>query len=301
MPNYVFPDQETRRIADAVRRVEADPRDLTRRFRKWGPVPIEITRFEMTEALNLPQNGPGVSWAHRLRWSRDDSHVGWDYDTFLGIPGEEWYGDYTGGFAPDNHVEKIILVDGLRKHSKMLTRTSGTEGDVGAYGIAWKPQDGPVLTDWDHSGYYDLPPVGKNFAVWEVLSMQTPGDFWGRLDLPLDRDDAAVDVTAFRMWGTGHYTLFGYDVFGPLHGTTIEVYNPKGSWDGSSFEGYQFAGHAGDVVYCRWHMRENRYVIMAVEPNDRGWLTQTVVTSVNFAEQTTTTVDMKYPPWAPPV
>jgi hypothetical protein len=128
------------RIADAVRAHERQATDLRRHDNPPHLVPIEFCIFEMLDALVLPQNGPGVARANKLRWDPDASHAGMQYDTFLGISQGNWSGDLTDVFRPDDPdetKEEIILLDHTRRHSKMAT----ADGDVGAYGIAWKPHE----------------------------------------------------------------------------------------------------------------------------------------------------------------
>jgi len=301
-----FTDRSTRRIADVVRTVERMPTDLTREPAEVRVVPFEICRFEMTEALTVPQNGPGTGRAWKLRWSPTETHVGLNYDTLNswtpgaildatgGIsyyetwPATDWRGDYTSDFGDSEvgyHEEPITVVDFLRRHSKPAT----PDGVVGAYGIAWNPHDGPI----------DLPNVGSR-PVWEILAMQTPDDFYGRLEGNLDTSDASEYVTVFRPDGTtGHQTVGpgGYDYF--LAGDSQLVWNPPADWNSgtSSFDGYLFAGETGDVVRCSWNMRESKYYITQIEPNKRGWTGQTVVTDVGPPVVTKT---IWSPPYAPP-
>ncbi len=263
-----FTDRSQRRISDSVRYTEAEQRNLAGPGRPPALVPHDICRFEMVAALSLPQNGPGTSVAYKLRWEPTQTHVGMSYDTLArigslptdsnfdrnAIPAEQWSGDYSGGYPPDDHLERILLLDGLRNHSKMLT-----EGDdVGAYGVAWKPHDSLARR---------LYATGEPF--WEILTMQTPGRFVGHLQSALTVDTASVTARAFRQDGTsataGHVTLDGYDPFGPgwiaKNGNVdITVYNPPGI-----ATQYVFKGDNGGVVWCAWNMRLGQYYIYQAE------------------------------------
>ena len=231
-------------------------------------VPFEICRFEMQAELAVTQNGPGTSVGFKLRWEPTKSHVGMEYDTLCTAtaPGQpqhgtnrypidatKWTGDVSTVYGEDNHVQKILLLDSMRNHSKMMT-----EGDdVGAYGIAWKPHDGLVRRSDDDP----LP-------FWDILSMQTPGRFTGRLNAELATSESSVAVTAFRTGGgTGHITWDGYDPFGPgwsdaNDGMIITVYNVPAS------SGYIYQGAIGATAYCQWNMRESKYYIYQMECPD---------------------------------
>ena len=262
-----FSDRAAPRIANSVRYTEQEQRD-TRGPPRWIlPVPHEICRFEMTAALSLPQNGPGTSWAYKSRWKPDSSHEGLDYDTFTtkndyAVPATKWQGDYEGLGSG----EKIIVLDHLRTHSKMATEGE----DVGAYGLAWKPHDSRALfTGAQPTGDPEGPKT--DYPFWEILYMQTPGDFVGHVQSALTTSTASVVVRAFRQDGTtattGHVTFDGYDVFGPgwIAGTgggnvDITVYNQPGA-----VTSYLFEADDGGVVYCKWNMRLSKYYIYQAE------------------------------------
>ncbi len=170
-----------------------------------------------------------------------------------------------GAYADDPLARTITVHDFSQRFSKMATAT----GDAGALGWArWMP---------DHQ-------------AWEILDMQVPGDFFGALSSDLAQQDAAQTVEVVQ--GTG--VLGGYNVFGENFGNQITAYNPEG---GGSFAGYWFAGNEGDRVFCRWDVRNAKYWIVAVEPNNKDYQTLSVVTSVDFVNQTVTTKQIELPPW----
>lgn len=264
-----FSDRAADRIAVTVRDSEQRRRDTGGPPRLHLPVPHEICRFEMGAALSVPQNGPGVSWAHKLRWKNDSSHVGWDYGEFTSkwgytVPAETWMGDYE---VLEN-LERIVVVDFMRNHSKMATAGD----DVGAYGLAWKPHDSiaqftEAQATGDPSGHKRAEPF------WEILWMQTPGDFVGHVQSALTTSTASVRARAFRQDGTtattGHVTFGGYDVFGPEWiddtdkgngNVDIDVYNQPGA-----VTQYLFEADSGGVVYCKWNMRLSKYYIYQAE------------------------------------
>jgi len=194
---------------------------------RWWIIPPRrgMVRFEMTEVLALPQSGSGSANAYLLDW--------------------------VAGDPLDNltaREDTILVVDGMRMFSKMATESP----DVGAYGIAWTPDD-PML-DSPYS------------ATWEILTMQTPGMFTGSLDSALTTSTSSVVVTAFRTdKAAGHITHEGYDPFGAgwsdaNGGLKITVYNPPGGG-----VPYIFEGDSGGTVLCRWNMRESRYYIIQAE------------------------------------
>jgi hypothetical protein len=162
----------------------------------------------------------------------------------------------------------VTVHDATGRFSKMAT----TEGDRGALGWA---QFMP-----DH-------------AAWEILDMQVPGDFWGALAGDLSRSDASADVEVVAQTGV----LGGYNVFGIHHGNTITAYNPAG---GGNSADYWHAGREGDRVFCRWDVRNAKYWMLLVEPNDHEYQTLDVVTDVDFVTQTVTTRQIELPPWAVP-
>jgi len=173
---------------------------------------------------------------------------------------------FDQGTCADDPLGRTITVhDFSQRFSKMATAA----GDAGALGWArWMP---------DHQ-------------AWEILDMQVPGDFFGALKQDLTQQDAAQTVQVVP--GTG--VLNGYNVFGENFGNEIIACNPEG---GGNFAAYWFAGHAGDRVFCRWDVRNAKYWILAVEPNNKDYQALDVVTGVDFAGQTVTTRQIELPPW----
>jgi len=171
----------------------------------------------------------------------------------------------------------------LRMHSKMATGGD----DVGAYGLAWKPQtDGPIKVVRGRQGQPIDPysPPDEQYPVWFIANMQTPGPFFGVLTADLTRADRGVLVRAIDIKRAisnplhplplGHRTLSGYDVFGPGFGDVIAAKNPPVDEAGTS---YWFEGKQDQVAFCVWHARANDYVIVMMEP-----IEETVVTGVSF-------------------
>ena len=138
-------------------------------------------------------------------------------------------------------------------------------GDVGAYGIAWWPHDKPV------GNHLSLGSEYSGDAAWEILTMQNPGPFFGTVNSTAHpsgwtSSDSTITVDAFDAdGGGGHIPLSGYDVFGPNHGSEIDVTNILG-----------YGGEADETVFCMWNIRDNTYYIIAKEPVE-----QTVVTGLS--------------------
>ena len=196
-----------------------------------------IIRFEMPGELLLPQTGYAMGEAVIL-------HA-------VGGSGTPYLSE-IGGEGP------IKLVDSMRMHSKMAT-----EGDdVGAYGLAWIADDPPVKPPYE--------------ALWEIITMQTPGPFYGILQTPLSRKagggESTATVEVFDVKGGGHRTLWGYDVFGPgwsaaYGGPYITVYNPPRENSETTTPPdnpglFWFDAKIGTCVFCMWHMRDNRYYVV---------------------------------------
>jgi hypothetical protein len=128
----------------------------------------------------------------------------------------------------------------------------------------------------------------EDYNEWEIISMQTPGDFWGERTQDLPRSAGGICVNEVGdVFG-------GYDVFQANHGNHILVANPAG---GGNFASYWFAGKSGDRVLCPWNMRTGRYFIVAIEPNDADYQTLDVVTEVDFGSQTVTKKAIELAPW----
>lgn len=169
-------------------------------------------------------------------------------------------------------AQSIVVYDGQSQFSKMPT----VSGDAGALGIA------QFMPDRNR---------------WEIVAMQTPGDFWGTLEDTLRRGDAARLVRALEGGVLG-----GYSVFGSNHGPTLNAYNPSCRSTGPD---YWFSGRAGDRVFCRWDIRQAQYWILAVEPNDQDWQPWDLVVrtslSIDFNAHTFDhhfyTRQIKLPPW----
>jgi len=156
-----------------------------------------------------------------------------------------WDGDVSR-YDDDPWLE-FTAYDFQHRFSKMATPGD----DEGAMGFAIKPHDKPD---------------------WEILTMETPADFFGTLNAPLTQEMASVSVAAVTV--LGHYNVFGND-----HGLNITAFNPVG---GGNFASYWHAGFSGDAVFCRWDMTNSKYWILAVEPNNKDFQNQTVVTDVTF-------------------
>lgn len=151
-------------------------------------------------------------------------------------------------------TSETTVTDSMRMHTKMATEGS----DVGAYGLAWVP-DVPLKGD-------------PHNTTWEILTMQTPGNFMGRLQTELTTGIGTVEVEAFRPSGSGHITFDGYDPFGDgwiaaNGGRLITVYNPPAQWDsvGETFDAFMHEGDQYGVVFCKWFARLARYYIYHVE------------------------------------
>lgn len=192
-----------------------------------------IARFEMSPALPLPQSGSGYADVYFLYWVR---------------------GDALDNLTPLEDSRPIRVVDSMRMHSKMATESP----DVGAYGLARVPPDAMVDDPYQ--------------AVWEIITMQTPGIFTGRVQSELTKNTASIIARAFRTdEAAGHITHEGYDPFGAGWAAAnggeldITVYNPPAVWNGSSFDEYLFESPDDGVVWCRWDMRESRYYIFQAE------------------------------------
>jgi hypothetical protein len=178
-----------------------------------------------------------------------------------------WYDDESTRVDGD----PITVYDMQEKYSKMPTAS----GDVGALGIAqWMPD--------------------RN--RWEIVDMQTPGDFWGTLDGDLHLWDGSQTVTV-----KDDGVLGGYDVFQTSFGDSLVAYNT--SMD--ELGGRMFSGREGNNVLCRWSIKQALYYIAAVHPSDLDWQTLDVVTrtslSINFSAQSFVhrhyTRQIKLPPW----
>ncbi|MFZ5828746.1 MAG: hypothetical protein ACOY3P_01595 [Planctomycetota bacterium] len=173
-------------------------------------------------------------------------------------------------------AQTIVVYDVMQRHSKMAT----SEGDEGAIGIARFMPDR---------------------ARWEIVSMQTPGDFWGELRQPLSTSAPSVSVRVLTEGGYP-WVLGGYNPFGPNHGEEITAFNPLSDTSGTK---RWHAGRVGDVCYCRWDMRRSFYWIVAITPNDANWQTLGVVTRTTLSIDFYTkqywhryyTRQIKLPPW----
>jgi len=246
-----FKPRSIERISDAVRYVERRLRNERHRRGRWqGHDWRPIRRFEMTDALALPQSGAGHAGVYTLAWDPDESN---------------WAGQDDRQFR---------VVDAMRAHSKMATASDELGGDVGAYGIAWLPDDPPRRGDEIlHGAYVPVPSSQGYDTPWEILWMQTPGDFLGQIG-PYDALDSvsgdSAEVTAFDVEGSGHRTFGGYDPFGDAWvrahgGAVITVYNlPRYNVEGVGSSKYWFNAGPGDIVYCQWHMREAKYYVTGV-------------------------------------
>lgn len=182
-----------------------------------------------------------------------------------------WYDDE--GTRVDG--EGITVYDANEKYSKMAT----TSGDTGALGIAqWMPDK----------------------SRWEIVDMQTPGDFWGTLEGDMHKWDGSMPV---RVWTSLTDDVIGvtsgYNVFQANHGLTITVHNVMPEEYGG------MSGREDGSVFCKWNTKWARYEFAFVEPSDLDWPMLDVVTrtslSINFNAQTFQhrhfTRRIKLPPW----
>jgi len=142
----------------------------------------------------------------------------------------------------------VIVHDYQGRFSKMATES----GDVGALG--WMK----YLPDRD---------------AWEILTMATPGDFWGTLDADLSQTTEYATVTMQAM--LDGYNVFGYYWTLANGGAKITAYNPVG---GGNFASYWWAGKAGDRVFCHWDIENAKYWILLVEPNNQDYQSLTITT-----------------------
>lgn len=235
---------------------------------KWCLVqlnaPSMFRRFEMTAALDLPQTGFGSAWVRELDWAA----FGEGLTTISAEDkGYDWVPSYIDGGETRYRLNEFVVSDTQRKHSKMVT----PEGVVGAYGIAWWPHDKPR----DESQFHEdvaIPPCDR---CWEILTMQTPGPFYGLAQTSFTQASATVPVKAVHIMDTaGHITTGGYDPFLPGTYDELNVYNPPAAaaFDGTPEGGpYWFAGGSAtpadsQILYCEWNMRQSRYEIRAIEP-----------------------------------
>jgi hypothetical protein len=238
-----FSPRSMGRISDATRWVERRLRNDPEYDGRWiTKQRRQIRRIEVTDELLLPQTGEGTCTAEFLQWDHDS-------------------GIYAG------NGETKTVVDAMRMHSKMASKGN----DVGAYGIAWIPDDAP--NDSPHN------------TPWEILTLQTPGPFYGiiktgnalqRVNTSPPSDGDQCTVTVFDVFEDGHRTLWGYDPFGDgwadeVGGVEITAYNPprenQESTHPAAPEKYWFEAEAGNCVFCMWHMRESKYYVINIENN----------------------------------
>ena len=151
---------------------------------------------------------------------------------------------------------KFTVYDFQQRFSKMAT----ISGDVGALGYAqYRP-------DKD---------------AFEIVSMQTPADFWGTLDGPLETTEVSGAVTVYSP-GAVNAVFRGYDYFGINQGGTITCYNPVANQNS-----YWWAGSADDYCFCKWDVKRSRYWIQQMEPM-AGKHGHTVVTDIGPPQVTAT-------------
>ncbi|MFZ5831958.1 MAG: hypothetical protein ACOY3P_17885 [Planctomycetota bacterium] len=149
-------------------------------------------------------------------------------------------------------AQTITVHDVMQNHSKMASQA----GDTGAIGLA------RLMTDR---------------GTWEILHMQTPGDFWGELKASLSDSSPSATVEVLQMGGYD-WTLGGYNPFQSVK--TITAYNPLADSSGNV---RMHTGAVGDYCFCRWDMRRAFYWIMIVEPNAENWQTLDVVTRTTLS------------------
>lgn len=177
---------------------------------------------------------------------------------------------------------------------------------------------GEVITVHDALAIFSKPPTVGNdpgalgtalFAAdrnrWEIVALQTPGDFFGLLAQDCHRWDATAAV-----WPDASAFVGGYNPFGPSAALPAIVLNPVGGGNQtigppSNLPAHWFSGRQGDRVFCRWHIRGGYYYIAGVEPNDLDYqpldvLTRTTL-AIDFSAQSFThrryARQIKLPPW----
>lgn len=177
---------------------------------------------------------------------------------------------------------------------------------------------GETITVFDSLALFSKPPTAGNdpgalgIALftpdrnrWEIVAMQTPGDFFGTLA----QDCHRWDVTA-AVWPEVQTLSGGYNPFGPSAALPTIVLNVAGGGNQtigppSNLPAQWFSGRQGDRVFCRWNIRGGHYMIAGVEPNDLDYqplevLTRTTLT-IDFSAQSFThrryVRQIKLPPW----
>lgn len=170
-----------------------------------------------------------------------------------------WDGALWSGVGP---TVTFTVHDFQERFSKMAT----ISGDVGALGYAqYRP-------DKD---------------AFEIVSMQTPADFWGTLDGPLETTEASGAVTVYSP-GAVNAVFRGYDYFGINQRGTITCFNPVANQNS-----YWWAGAANDYCFCKWDVEHSKYWIQQMEPM-AGKHAETVVVA-SGAPDTTKTITL--PKW----
>jgi len=158
----------------------------------------------------------------------------------------QWLDD---SYDDDDEVE-ITVTDYQRAFSKPATAA----GDGGALGYGWFPPDRP-------------------FPDAEILWMQMPGLYWGtaKSDFTTASISVLVEVTA---------CVGGYNLFQGNYGTEQSVLNvPRGN----SPPAYNFAGYEGSKVLFHYEQAvgsAGSFRLVWVEPNNKSWSQQDVVTSI---------------------
>lgn len=177
---------------------------------------------------------------------------------------------------------------------------------------------GETITVYDALALFSKPPTAGDdpgalgvalFAPdrnrWEIVAMQTPGDFFGTLA----QDCHRWDVTA-AVWPEVDTLSGGYNPFGPSAVLPTIVLNVAGGGNQtigppSYLPARWFSGRQGDRVLCRWHIRGGHYVLAGVEPNDLDYqplevLTRTTL-AIDFSNQTFShrrfVRQIRLPPW----
>lgn len=177
---------------------------------------------------------------------------------------------------------------------------------------------GETITVYDALAMFSKPPTAGDtagaigmavFAAdrnrWEIVAMQTPGDFLGTLA----QDCRRWDTTA-AVWPQLNTLSAGYNPFGSAVSQPTIVMNIAGGGNQTigpplHLPAQWCSGRQGDRVLCRWHIRGGYYYLAGVEPNDLDYqpldlLTRTTLT-IDFAGQSFThrryARKIRLPPW----
>ena len=132
-----------------------------------------------------------------------------------------------------------------------------------------------------------------DFRRWEVVWMNMPGMFYGTLKANLSHATWELKVAVTDV-------ITGYDLWGAAWATANPlgqvVYNPVALSNGPGAIAHWFAGYQDDSVICIWDQFDDRFGILAIEPNQREWVGQTVMIDAAHNAKT-----IYSPPWAPTI